>query len=107
MATILSLAHGRDVREQRARMAQLARGGQPWKNSGGTFTGAPTTGVWATGRLPREFVESARSARYVIRSYATPIAWLARDGQWVVPDVTYSPTTSRHQSLVRCHVAAA
>lgn len=40
----------------------------------------------------------AGTIRQVIYSYSTPIAWL--DGEtWVVPDVSYSPTTStKHQS---------
>jgi len=44
---------------------------------------------------------------YVIYSYDTPIAWhVPNDGddggeRWVVPEVRYSPTTSRHQNLVR------
>lgn len=40
-------------------------------------------------------------ADYVIYSYATPIAWHTHYGLWVVPDVKYSVTTTRHQSLVR------
>lgn len=38
---------------------------------------------------------------YVVYSYATPIAW-AVEGETLltVPDVRYSVTTSRHQSLV-------
>jgi hypothetical protein len=37
---------------------------------------------------------------YAVYSYATPIAWYAH-GSWVVPQVKYSATTSRHQSIVR------
>lgn len=35
--------------------------------------------------------------RQVIYSYSTPIAWLDGD-VWIVPDVTYSITTTKHQS---------
>jgi hypothetical protein len=44
---------------------------------------------------------------YVVYSYATPIAWHFRYpglwavGGWMIPDTTYSHTTTRHQSLVR------
>lgn len=37
---------------------------------------------------------------YVIFSYGTPIAWHLLNGDWVKPNVKYSPTTSKHQS--RC-----
>jgi len=35
----------------------------------------------------------------VIYSYSTPIAWLDADHGWIIPNVTYSPTTSsKHQT---------
>jgi hypothetical protein len=34
---------------------------------------------------------------YVVRSYATPIAWFRNDGTWVIPDVKYTQTTTVHQ----------
>lgn len=44
---------------------------------------------------------------YVVYSYQTPIAWHVPDDgddgdteRWVVPDVKYSRTTTRHQNLV-------
>ena len=37
---------------------------------------------------------------YLVYSYATPIAWFGKVG-WVLPAVKYSPTTSKHQSIVR------
>lgn len=60
-----------------------------------------------TGRLPHRWVEQYRSdtrrpgVSYVVFSYATPIAWERTDGVTVVPDVTYSRTTTRHQNLCR------
>lgn len=58
-----------------------------------------------TGRLPEDRVTGFNRATdaddfYAVYSYQTPIAWYAH-GTWVVPDVKYSPTTSRHQSIVR------
>ena len=38
---------------------------------------------------------------YVVYSYQTPIAWVVDGHTVVIPDVTYSLTTGRHQKLVR------
>lgn len=39
---------------------------------------------------------------YVVYSYGTPIAYRTEDtGEWVVPDVKYSVTTSKHQGMVQ------
>jgi hypothetical protein len=54
-------------------------------------------GADSLGKLPGCYWDSALSADYVISSYATPIAWLV-DGDWVVPPVKYSVTTSKHLS---------
>ncbi len=50
----------------------------------------------------RDLTESIRHGQvhYVVSSYATPIAWVTDNGV-VLPDVTYSTTTSVHQKLVR------
>lgn len=69
------------------------------------------SGMWGgkgtTGRLPEpwrsKFVTRAFDA-YVVLSYDTPIAWWDATTGWVIPDVKYSPTTSRHQSIVRLAV---
>ena len=56
------------------------------------------------GRLPLayrvDFIDATEAEDfYVVRSYDTPIAWFAH-GQWHVPNVKYSPTTSRHLSAL-------
>lgn len=55
---------------------------------------------YQTGRLPRRLAnimrERADSIVQVIYSYGTPIAWLDA-GAWIIPDVSYSVTTARHQ----------
>jgi hypothetical protein len=51
------------------------------------------------GFLPEEYLESIKSATYVVLSYGTPIAWIDELGKAVVPDVGYSPTTGQHQYL--------
>ena len=39
---------------------------------------------------------------YVVYSYGTPIAYRAElSGQWIVPDVKHSVTTSKHQGTIR------
>jgi len=43
--------------------------------------------------------------RYIVLSYDTPIAWWYRGEGWTVPDVKYSPTTSKHQNIVRRAIA--
>lgn len=55
------------------------------------------------GRLPKEHADTfqAHNPDYVVSSYSTPIAWHSEAHGWHMPDTKYSPTTSRHQSLVR------
>lgn len=67
-----------------------------WWGGDGTF-----------GRLPQQWRDrfpSRVSECYVVYSYRTPIAWWDATTGWVIPDVKYSPTTSRHQSIVRLAV---
>ena len=70
------------------------------------------------GNLPARYYDSARVASFHIFSYSTPIAWFAiiphdmadldavlavlddEGGEWVMPNVKYSITTTSHQSLV-------
>lgn len=62
-------------------------------------------------QLPIEWRERymTSGAEYVVWSYETPIAWwtpVGRGGDaethgWTIPDVTYSPTTSRYQHACR------
>jgi hypothetical protein len=80
----------------------------------GTFRGRTITrhDYVETGQLPQEYVNDFKDSvvRYVIFSYETPIAWSRiadweRNGapvfEWVVPDVKYSVTTTKHQGNVR------
>lgn len=50
-------------------------------------------------RLRKIVMERADSIVQVIYSYDTPIAWLDA-GQWIVPDVSYSATTGKHQGYL-------
>jgi hypothetical protein len=78
-------------------------------NCNGTVFGAIrpifNDGGWShptsVGKLPSEYhgefeTASAATDFYAVYSYATPIAWHA-NGQWTIPPVKYSVTTSRHQ----------
>lgn len=78
--------------------------GSPETFEMGSMSGQHGT-VSYPGRLPADWRNTfeARShlIRFVITSYATPIAWLDIEVGWVVPAVVYSVTTSRHQSTIR------
>lgn len=55
------------------------------------------------GQLPNTHIDLMikDNPSYIVWSYATPIAWVTSNGQWVIPSLKYSVTTSKHQSLVR------
>lgn len=55
---------------------------------------------WRWGRLPIEYRDSVKTADYVVYSFSTPIAWHTPDGEWHVPDVKYSQTTTKHQGKI-------
>jgi len=82
---------------------------QPFTTSGslrGTVAQpAPDAYIPYTGFLPDEWREDIRKdashVDYIVWSYATPIAWRLTNGQWILPDVRYSVTTSKHQGIVR------
>ena|SRR5882757_6973427 len=92
------------TRDSFAKFADVLQAREAFKTSG-SLNGGPVTVLYTTGRLSEDLVQSARSADYVVWSYATPIAWhLAADG-WVVPEVSYSVTTSRQQGKIRAAVS--
>lgn len=91
--------------EARRRAGELVAKRQPFSNNGGTFrgiVGRPDTLGW----LPEEWRKVWDRSRvlYTIMSWDTPIAWLTGTGEWVVPDVSYSPTTSRQQTIMRVYL---
>jgi hypothetical protein len=59
-----------------------------------------------TGDLPEPYLQMLLSAdkagevEFVVMSYRTPIAWILKNGLVMVPEVTYSFTTSQHQRIV-------
>lgn len=72
---------------------------EPFTTTTGNLWG--TKGSRGVGRLPRNLAEAIIDMEpdYTVYSYATPIAW-RRDGQWFMPDVYYSVTTTRHQNKI-------
>ena len=74
---------------------------EPFKTHTGSLRGEQG-GPSSTGRLPSKHLEelAGHNVDYTVMSYATPIAW-HHEGGWHYPDVSYSRSTSRHQSAVR------
>lgn len=72
----------------------------PFRNRNATLVGGPSGPMITLGELPEQYHEDVRDARYVVYSYETPIGWVTRSGQRIVPDVGYSLTTSQHQYTV-------
>jgi len=58
---------------------------------------------YEVGQLDAERIVRFRADRptFAVYSYATPIAWRASDGSWVMPNERYSSSTSCHQSVTR------
>lgn len=91
-----------------------------WLNAGSEFSNATKTfcGLSAefkdglggglgqlSGEWARTFTTRKHVISYVIYSYATPIAWYDTEMcSWVIPNLTYSRTTSKHQGAVRTAV---
>lgn len=59
---------------------------------------------WGRGRLPElyrdAFKDNIEEIEYTVYSYDTPIAWRMH-GVWIIPDIKYSVTTTRHQNKIR------
>ena len=75
----------------------------PFQSHTGSFSGVSDPSAHS-GRLAASdadlFQQDAGVIDYTVYSYATPIAWHTPDG-WTVLGSRFSPTTSRHQSVVR------
>ena len=75
---------------------------ESFTNSNGSFEGKAGKELYL-GRLPEEWKERYDNTAvvYTVFSYATPIAWLDNEGEWIVPAVKHSATTSQHQSKLK------
>lgn len=77
---------------------------KPFKSSGALSANTVTDTYGPTGELARTDAweqYNAEQPTYVVYSYRTPIAWYSEKHGWTVPEVKYSQTTTRHQSVVR------
>ena len=76
---------------------------EPFKTSGSLYGEAGV--AWTRGYLPSrfrdEFVARHDHITYTVVSYATPIAWYDDEYGWIIPDVTYSVSTTRQQGIIR------
>lgn len=62
--------------------------------------GGPRSLGWLHGTQFAEQIRALKNPDYTVMSYGTPIAVHHEEG-WHYPDVSHSPTTGRHQSIVR------
>jgi hypothetical protein len=82
---------------------------RPFTTSGALFGEFLTAGSASRlGRLPdehrpawREAVKKHGRTLYVVWSYGTPIGWAGPGEPLHIPDVKYSPTTTKHQGNLR------
>jgi hypothetical protein len=58
-------------------------------------------GILPSSWLSTFYRDTADGLAYIVYSYSTPIGWERSDGLRVIPAVTYSNTTARHQRAVR------
>ena len=68
----------------------------------GSFRGSSVSYTPSPGRMPSAEAEkmAGHNVDYVVHSYNTPIAY-HHAGGWEYPDVSYSSSTSKHQSITR------
>ena len=81
-------------------IANAIQNGEPFTTSG-ALSGEPYPLYVGGGRLSYDWASRIDRPIYVVRSYATAIAWQNHDGTWVMPDDKYSVTTSKHQGTIR------
>ena len=97
---VMKSAHRNIVSIVKSRAVDVEGYGSMWSRSTprGLHRGGYNLG-YLPKRLREIFKERGDSIVQVIYSYDTPIAWLDA-GQWIVPDVSYSATTGKHQSYL-------
>lgn len=82
--------------------ASLIQGREAFKGSNMEgVKGAPSSHGWLSGtQFSQQLADVANTTDYHVKSYNTPIA-VHHEGGWIYPDVSHSPSTGRHQSIVR------
>ena len=89
-----------------AKISKAIRNGENFQCHG-SLSGEVAGAYVYTGKMPKTEAENLRhlvecdEVAYVVYSYVTPIAYILRDGEYIVPDARYSVTTSKHQSTIR------
>lgn len=87
----------------------------PFESHTGNFRGVECPDVlthWDMGYMGDAFRNDlwmnfiAGNVTYLVYSYGTPIGWHHKDEGWIIPNESYSVTTSRHQSVTRWGAAA-
>lgn len=82
--------------EVRQQLCATLKFGHEFKGGGNVRGSTTLTGF---DQLPERYKARVRDADYIVYSYETPIAW--RSGaQWYMPDVKYSPSTTRQQGAI-------
>lgn len=92
-----------------ADVANWIHDGDEFTNAGNVFRGLLPLSVprgWGEfGQLPEDWKRTLTARfdviTYFVYSYKTPIAWFDKEVGWIMPDHTYSQTTTRHQSVIR------
>jgi hypothetical protein len=83
-------------------VAEAIRDRKPFETYGALRATRPNyLSTWDAGRLSGDdlarFEHDSQSIRYVVWSYATPIAWVTEDGTAYSVRQRFSVTTSQHQ----------
>ena len=62
--------------------------------------------VYSTGKLPNDWAGKYAfdDVAYTVLSYDTPIGWVTKGGEKVIPNVRYSETTTQHQYIVKVNL---
>jgi hypothetical protein len=81
----------------------LIQGREPFKGSNMEgVKGAPSSHGWLNQtQFSKQLADAANTIDYHVKSYNTPIAAHSTEHGWIYPDVSHSPSTGKHQSIVR------
>lgn len=89
-------------RTSNSKAKSLIQGREAFKGSNMEgVKGAPSSHGWLSGtQFSKQLEDVANTTDYHVKSYNTPIA-VHHEGGWIYPDTSHSPSTGRHQSIVR------
>lgn len=81
-----AIANFEDIQNYGSLKAESVDGLSEWHGDAG----------WLSGKDREQFIADCEAIKYIVKSYATPIAWYAR-GKWYRVKQKFSVTTSKHQ----------